>query len=117
MPALPGDHRDRAIALGGGDRLGGFLHPGFDRAAFLVEHIEFGRDPTRLVGVARGEQGHAEVRAAAAAAGVDPRAECEAEIARGRRAGEPRRFDQRSDEPTSELQSLMRTSYTVFSFK
>src|SRR3546814_13448217 len=41
-----------------------------------------------------GEQAHAEVRAADAAAGVDPRAECEAEIARGRRAGEPRCFDQ-----------------------
>ena len=96
VPARARDHRDRAVGPGGALRLGGLLHQRLDRAAFLVQPVEFGGDATRLLGIARGEQPHAEIGAPDPSAGVDPRAEREAEVARGGRAGEARRLDQRS---------------------
>lgn len=92
---MAGDHRDSAVAAG--EEVGGFLHGGFDRAAFLVEAVEFGCDRSRFIGVLRGQQADAEVRATYPAAGVDARAQCEAEVGAGRVAGQTRGLDQRGD--------------------
>ena len=51
----------------------------------------------RLVRILGGQQAHAEIGLADPAAGVDPRAEREAEIAAVRRAVEPRRVEQRGE--------------------
>jgi hypothetical protein len=83
MPSSPrrGDERDGAVRLAGGERLGGLADRGVDRPALLVEPIQFGRDRLGLGRVLGGEQADAEVRLADPAAGVDARAEREAQIA------------------------------------
>ena len=55
-----------------------------DRAAFLVEAVEFGGDGARFLGVGCGQQAHAEVGLADPAAGIDPRPKREPEVAAGR---------------------------------
>ncbi len=57
--------------------------------------VELGGDRAGFVGVARGEQANAEIGTADAAAGIDPRAQREAQIGAGRRAREARCLDQR----------------------
>ena len=89
MPAGRGDDRDGAIALRGAQRLRRLADRGLDRAALLVEPVELGGDRRGLVRILGGQQADAEIGLADPAAGVDPRAEREAEIAAFRRAGEP----------------------------
>ena len=98
MPARRRDDRDGAVAL----RAASAPRPrpadlGLDRAALLVEPVEFGGDRRGLVGILGGEQAHAEVGLADPAAGVDPRAEREAEIAAFGRAVEAGGVDQRGE--------------------
>lgn len=92
---MAGDYGDRAVSAG--EEVGGFLHGGFDRATFFVEAVEFGGDLAGFVRVLRGEQADAEVCATDPAAGVDARAECEAQVRAGRVARQARRLDQRGD--------------------
>ena len=67
----------------------------FDQAALAVEAVEFGGDPRRLGDIALQQQPHAEIGAADAAAGIDARAQHEAEMPGLRRAVEPRHVHQR----------------------
>ena len=69
------------------ERLGRLADRRLDRAALLVEPVELGGDRLGLGRILGGEQAHAEIGLADPAAGVDPRAEREAEIAAGRRPG------------------------------
>ena len=66
-----------------------------DRLALAVEPVELGGDARGLDRVVLQQQPHAEIGAADAAAGIDARAEQEAEMPGLRRAGEPRRIHQR----------------------
>ena len=66
-----------------------------DRAAFLVQSVEFGGDCARFLRIGGGQQPHAQIGLADATAGVDPRAEREAEIARAWRFDQPRRIGKR----------------------
>jgi hypothetical protein len=98
MPAAPETMIRGASSPGprpASPRLLGDQH--FDRAAFLVEPVELGGDGPRFLGVGRGQQAHAEVGLADPAAGVDPRAEREAEVAAGRRLDQPRRLGERDE--------------------
>src|SRR6185295_17320155 len=81
MPAGRGDERDGAVRLAGGERFGGLADGGFDAPALLVEPVQLGGDGLGLGRILGGEQAHAEVRLADPAAGIDPRAEREAEVA------------------------------------
>ncbi len=97
VPAGRGDQDDRAVALGAAQFLGRLAHRGLDRPPFLVEPVELGGDAPRFLRILGGEQAHAEVRLADAAAGIDARAEREAEIGAGRRPRQPRRLGQRGE--------------------
>jgi len=65
-----------ATRISGGGGL--FDDDQFDRTALLVEAVEFGGERLGLGRVSGGEQAHAQVGLADAAAGVDPRTEREA---------------------------------------
>ena len=84
-----------ASAWSCGLRLGLLADQHLDRPALLVEAVELGGDGPRFLGIGRGQQPHAEVRLADPAAGVDPRAEREAEVAAARRLDQPRRLGER----------------------
>ena len=94
MPITPGCQPGAAtmatarLPCAAAQRLGRLGHDLLDRAALLVEPVELGGDRGGLVGIFGGEQADAEVRLADPAAGVDPGAEREAEIAAFRRAGQ-----------------------------
>ena len=68
-----------------------------DRAALLVQPVELGGDGARFFGIGRGQQADAEVGLADPAAGVDARAEREAEVAARRRLHQPRRLGKRDE--------------------
>ncbi len=95
MPAFARDHRDGAGRGLGGDQFGACLNLRLDRAALLVQPVEFLGDRLRFCRVGGGQQPHAEVGLADAPARIDPRAEREAQIGAGRRAGQARCLDQR----------------------
>src|SRR6185437_6610027 len=67
----------------------------FDDLALAVEAIELGGDARRLDRIFLQQQPYAEIGAADAAAGIDARAEQEAEMPRLRRTGQPRHVHQR----------------------
>ena len=103
MPITPGcqprahDRQDRRAVEPGRLALGLLAHQHLDRAALLVEPVELGGDGARFLGVGRGQQSHAKVGLADAPAGVDPRAEREAEVAAARRFHQPRRLGKRGE--------------------
>ena len=70
-------------------------HDLLDRLALAVEPVELGGDAAGLDRIVGQQQLRAEIGAADAAAGVDARAEQEAEMPRLRRADEPRGVHQR----------------------
>ena len=84
-----------AIAWPRGLLLGLLADQHLDRPPFLVQPVELGGDRPRFLGVGGGQQPHAEVRLADPAAGIDPRAQREAEVAAARRAYQPRGFGER----------------------
>ncbi len=99
MPAFGRRDDDRALVLqaersqrlGFGLRLRGLL----DQAALAVEAVELGRNPRGFRHVALQQQAHAEIGAADAPAGIDARAQHEAEMPGFRRAVEARNIHQR----------------------
>ena len=97
MPAAAGDddHGALACACGAARRLLADQH--LDRAALLVEPVELGGDGARFLGILGGQQAHAEVGLADPAAGIDPRAEREAEVAARRRLDQPRGLGERGE--------------------
>ena len=95
---MPDDDDQRIVGLGFGLLAGLLADDRLDRAALLVEAVELGGDGARFLGVGGGQQAHAEVGLADAAAGIDPGPEREAEVAARRRLDQPRRLGER-DEP------------------
>ena len=99
MPAFGGGDDDGALVLEPerGQRLGLGLRFRrlLDDAALAVEPVEFGRDPRRFRDIALQQQPHAEIGAADAAAGIDARAQHEAEMPGFGRAVQPRHIHQR----------------------
>ena len=99
MPAFGRGDDDRALVLQPerGQRLGFGLRFRrlFDDAAFAVKAVELGGNPRRLGNIALQQQPHAEIGAADTSAGVDARAEHEAEMPGFRRAVETRYVHQR----------------------
>ena len=77
VPAGPADDDDAAVGRDHRIRLD--LDAALYPAACFVERVELGGERVRLVGIAGGEQAHAEVGFADAPARVDPRAEREAQ--------------------------------------
>ena len=70
-------------------------HRLFDGAAILVQPVKLGSDPRRFAGIVGGEQSHAQICLANAPAGIHPRPQRKAEVARHRRPAETRRIAQR----------------------
>ena len=99
MPAFGRRDDDRALVLEPerGQRLGFGLRFRrlLDDAALGVEAVEFGRDPRRFRDIAFQQQPHAEIGAPDAAAGIDARAQHEAEMPGFRRTVQPRHVHQR----------------------
>ena len=95
MPITPGCQPGAAtmatarLPCAPAERLGRLADRRLDRAALLVEPVELGGDRLGLGRILGGEQADAEIGLADPAAGVDPRAEREAEIAAFGRAVEP----------------------------
>ena len=82
---------ERGQRLGFGLRFRGLL----DQAALAVEAVELGGDPRGFGDVALQQQAHAEIGAADAPAGIDARAQHEAEMPGFRRTVEARDVHQR----------------------
>ena len=106
-PTTPGCQRSLAVTstdgpspvadlgVGLGRRL--LQHHGLDRLALAVEPVELGREPLALRRVVAGEQPRAERRVADPAAGIDPRAEQEAEMIGRHRSAEPGHVGERGE--------------------
>ncbi len=101
MPARRRGDDDGALLLDAerGQRLGFGLGERrlLDHLALAVEPVELGRDARRLGRIVGEQQPHAEIGAADASAGIDARAEQEAEMPRLGRTRQPRRIHQRGE--------------------
>ncbi len=98
MPAFGGGNDDCALFLNAERRTGlGFgLRQSllFDRLALAVEPIELAGDLGRFDRIVFEQKFYAEIGAADAAAGIDPRPEQKTEMPRFRRPGKPRHVHQ-----------------------
>src|SRR3546814_2673151 len=91
---------------------GGVLYRCLDRPALLIEDIELHGDCAGFFRIFSCQQTDAKVGFADASTRIDAWPQGEAEIGANRRP-----LETRSEEHTSELQSLMRISYAVFCLK